>query len=138
MRILYEQRALAKSRDGILGIEARTAEPLGPVPERTSGDGERDLHGEAHAGARGLHAGPRKEGQVRSRASFGVGIEKVVGVGGVLIDAALDEAHPHDAGVELDVLLRVTRDAGDMVKTGNAFHELRGQGSGVRGRSESL
>ena len=35
----------------------------------------------------------------------GVGVEQVISTGIVLVDAALDEPHPEDARVEVEVLL---------------------------------
>jgi hypothetical protein len=55
-----------------------------------------------------------------------VGIEKVVGAGVILIHAALDEAHPEDAGVEIEVLLRRTGDGRDMMKSSNGLHRASG------------
>jgi hypothetical protein len=46
---------------------------------------------------------------------LGVGVEEVVGVRSVLIDAALDQAKPQDAVVEVEVLLGVPGDSRDVV-----------------------
>ena len=40
---------------------------------------------------------------------FGVGVEKMVGAGIVLVDALFDETHPEDAGVEIEILLSRAR-----------------------------
>ena len=54
--------------------------------------------------------------------SLGVGVEEVIGAGIVLVDAALDEAHAEDAGVEIEVFLRRAGDGGDVVKTVDGMH----------------
>ena len=74
--------------------------------------------------------------------AFGVRIEEVIGARVVLIDALLDQSHPEDAAVEVEVLLRGTGDGGDVVQAVDGSHlvildrvrahgsRLRAQGSG--------
>ena len=51
-----------------------------------------------------------------------VGVEQVIGAGIVLVDALLDQPHPEDAGIEIEVLLCRSRDGGDVVQPADAFH----------------
>ena len=53
---------------------------------------------------------------------FGVGVEEMVGAGVVLVDAALDEAHPEDAGVEVEVFLGGARYRRDVMKAFDLAH----------------
>ena len=54
--------------------------------------------------------------------AFGVGVEEVIGAGVVLVDAFLDQAHPEDAAVEVEILLRRAGDRGDVVEPVDAAH----------------
>jgi hypothetical protein len=54
--------------------------------------------------------------------AFGVGVEKVVGAGIVLVHASLDQAHPEHARVEIQVLLGRPGNGRDMMKSLNVFH----------------
>ena len=54
--------------------------------------------------------------------AVGVGVEEMVGAGIVLVDAALDEPHAEDAGVEVEILLRRSRDRGDVVDAVDPVH----------------
>jgi hypothetical protein len=58
--------------------------------------------------------------------AFRVGVEKVVGAGIILVHAALDEAHPEHAGIEIEVLLRRAGDGGDMMKSSDGLHRASG------------
>jgi len=51
-----------------------------------------------------------------------VGVEEMVGGRIVLIDAALHEAHTQDAGVEVEILLRGTRDRRNVMDAVDALH----------------
>ncbi len=54
--------------------------------------------------------------------AVGVGVEQMVGGGIVLVDAALDQPHAEDAGIEVEVFLRRTRDRGDVVDAVDPVH----------------
>jgi hypothetical protein len=54
---------------------------------------------------------------------FRVGVEEMVRVWGVLIDTPLHQPHAEHASVEVEILLRVARDGGDVVQTGDVGHE---------------
>jgi hypothetical protein len=88
--------------------DAVAFEPGPPPAEAAGGHFEGDFDGEAVAHPRRRHVRPRKERQVRPRVSFGVCVEEMVGAGIVLVDAPFDEAHPQDAGVEVEVFLSGT------------------------------
>ena len=53
---------------------------------------------------------------------FGVGVEKMVRGRIVLVDAAFDEAHAEDAGVEIEILLRRTGNRRDVMNPVDALH----------------
>ena len=142
VRIDERQRALTESR--LDGIHARAVllEARAPVLEAARRHFERDLDRKSIADARRRHLCPRKERQIRARVAFGVGIEEVVGARVVLIDALLDQSHPEDAAVEVEVLLRGSGDGGDVVQAVDGSHlvildraqrlsaQARAQGSG--------
>ena len=54
--------------------------------------------------------------------SVRVGIEEMVRAGVVLVDALLHEAHAEQPGVEVEVLLRVAADRGDVMNAGDVGH----------------
>ena len=58
--------------------------------------------------------------------ALGVRVEEVIRAGIVLVDAALDEPHPEDSGVKVEVLLRRTGDGRDVVQAVNAMRRRRG------------
>ena len=67
--------------------------------------------------------------------AFRVGIEEVIRARVVLIDALLDQSHPEDAAVEVEVLLRGPGDGGDVVQAVDGSHvrDFRsGQGSRLK------
>ena len=63
---------------------------------------------------------PREEGEVGAGRAHAVGVEEVIGAGVVLVDAALHQAQAEDAHVEVQILLRVTGDGGDVM---DAVHD---------------
>jgi hypothetical protein len=54
--------------------------------------------------------------------SLGVGVEEVIRPRVVLVDAALDQPHAKDAGVEVEILLRRAGDGRDVVEAVDAAH----------------
>ncbi|CAN5201180.1 hypothetical protein BH20GEM2_BH20GEM2_09100 [soil metagenome] len=58
---------------------------------------------------------PGEKGQIRAGRPGAVGVEEMIGVGGILVDRALHEAHSQHAGVEVEVLLRIAGDHGDVM-----------------------
>ncbi len=79
------------------------------------------------AGQRRRQLLPREKRQVAAGRADGVGIEQVVGPGIVLVDGLLDQAHAEHAGVEVDVLLRLAGDCGDVM---DAVHGTHGRSIG--------
>ena len=75
-----------------------------------------------------------KNVEIRAGMSFRVGIKEVVGLRVVLIDAFLDQTHPEDAAVEIEILLRGAGDGGDVVQAVHGSHMviITAQGSGSR------
>ncbi len=57
--------------------------------------------------------------------SFGIGVEQMIRPGIILIDALLHQAHPEHAGIEIKVLLRRTRNGGDVMEAADSFHARR-------------
>jgi hypothetical protein len=47
-----------------------------------------------------------------------IGVEEVIRARRILIHAFLDQPHPEQAGVEVDVLLRIAGDARDVMESG--------------------
>ena len=50
---------------------------------------------------------------------FRVGVEKMVGAGIILVDALLNQPHPEDAGVEIEIFLSRPGDRSDVMKSGD-------------------
>jgi hypothetical protein len=90
---------------------------IDPVGKAAVWDRQRDLGAEAVSFAGRGQMRPWKERQIRARTPFCVGIEEVIGAGIVLVDAFLDQPHPENASVEIEVLLRRPGDRGDVVET---------------------
>src|SRR4029077_18057655 len=99
-----------------LGLDPLGSEPLGPEVERLRrGDPPRDGVDHPVAGASGRRAGVLEEGQIGAGVALFVGEEQVVDGGIVLVDRLFHQAESHDPGVEVDVLLGVAGDRGDVV-----------------------
>ena len=106
----------AQARPGALGLDAVGAEPLGPEVERLVGaDPPDDAVHVSRPGAPVGHAGELEEGQIGAGAALLVGEEEVVDGRVVLVDRFLDQAQSQHPGVEVDVLLRVGGNRGDVV-----------------------
>ena len=126
VRIDEWQDLLAESRLERLQRRRVLLQPRAPVVEAARRNLERHFGREAVAKARRRHLRPRKKGEVRPWMSLGVGVEEVVRAGIVLIHALLDEPHAEDAGVEVEILLRRSRDRCDVMQSVDASHaELR-------------
>ena len=102
--------------------DAVCLEPGAPPVEAAGRHLEADLHRQTVAEPRRRHVGPREERQVRPGVAFGVRVEEVIGAGIVLVDAALDEAHPEDAGVEVEVFLGGPGYRRDVVQPFDSIH----------------
>src|SRR5262249_37494068 len=74
--------------------------------------GDRDLAGPLTAAP---GAGPGGEGQDGAGSANLIAKVEVVGLGVVEVDGAFDQAETEDAGVEVQVVLRVAGDGGDVV-----------------------
>ena len=108
--------SIAPTRGAVAG------QPRAPPVQGVGGHGERHLGREPVAVARRRHVRPGEERQVGAGVPFGVRVEQVVGAGIVLVDAPLDQAHAEDAGVEVEVLLRRSRDRRDVMQSVDAAH----------------
>ncbi len=117
-------------------------EASSPILEAVPRHLQPDLDREPVAEARRSHLRPGEEGQIRPGMSFRVRIKEVVGPGVVLIDTLLDQTHPEDAAVEVEVLLRGPGDGGDVVQSVHAVHVVildqgRAQGSAAQGSRQN-
>ncbi len=99
-----------------LGLDALSAQPLGPEVERLrrrDPPGDRVDHPVAGAAWRG--AGVLEEGQVGTGVALLVGEEEVVDGRIVLVDRLLHQPQAQHAGIEVDVLLGFAGDRSDVV-----------------------
>ena len=90
-----------------------------PRPTEESLAAEHAQAGLAHrarADPGGADPRPIEEGQVRSRAANGVGVEEVIGGNVVLVDGLFHQAHAELTGVEIEVSLGVGGDRRDVVQ----------------------
>src|SRR6185437_8428934 len=94
---------------------AMLGEPCLPVLETPGWNRQRDLDAEPDAEPACRRIPEGKKRQIRTRMSVRVGVEQMVRGGIVLIDALLHEAHAEHAGVEVEILLRVAADRGDVM-----------------------
>ncbi len=135
VRIDDRQDALAEPRlDGGDG-GAVAGQPRGPPVQGARRYGERHLGGESVSVAGGRHVGPREERQIGAGVALGVRVEEVERAGIVLVDAALDEAHAEDAGVEVEVLLGRPGDRRHVMQTVDRAHTRQAIRSGSRSGS---
>jgi len=96
----------------------------GPVVQTAERDSERHFHRKTTSRFRGGHLGPREKRYVGSRMPIAVGVKEVVRARRILVDALLHETHAEDAGIEIDVFLRIAGDAGHMMKSADFRHYL--------------
>ena len=78
--------------------------------------------------------------KVRSVPAMGepVGVKQMIGTRHILVDRLLDQSHPHDARVEVEVLLSIARDHRDVMQAGNGVIEWpRGTSPFRRARVQS-
>jgi hypothetical protein len=91
-------------------------EALLPEVERLGrGDAPADAVDHSRARPAAGRSGELEERQVRAGIALLVGVEEVVDGGLVLVDRLLHEAQTHQAGVEVDVALRLRGDRRDVV-----------------------
>src|SRR5262249_42231061 len=111
--VCVDERQTAIAEPGLdrADLHAVLLEPGAPVVEASCWYFQARFHCEAVPEAWFIaRGGPGKKRQVRAGAAFGVRVEQVVGPGIVLVDRSLHQVHAQDAGVEIHVLLRRTRD----------------------------
>ena len=94
-------------------------EALLPVGDGVCGDGEGGVGDFSGAGEAAAGVGPGEEGHDGAWGAGVVAEVEVVGAGVVEVDGALDEAEAEDLGVEVEVLLGVGGDGGDVVEAGD-------------------
>jgi len=114
--IHQRQRAASKAHVNRFLPCAVSREPFAPELEAGGRNGQGDLDAEAVAHSRRRHVRPGKEGQVRPRVAFTVGVKQVIGARVVLVDALLDQTHAEDASIEIQVLLSGAGDGRDVVE----------------------
>ncbi len=122
MRIDHRKHRVAEAVLDRARLHAVPLEPRLPPREAVCRYLERHFDGEAVPDARGRHLRPWKERQISARVPFRVGVEEMIRAGIVLIDAALDQPHAEDAGIEVEILLRRTGNRGDVVNTSDGVH----------------
>ena len=123
--------ALGVGEDQAVALAPRlgplVGEPLLPEVERlVRADPPDDPVHVAGAGAAGRHARELEEGEVGAGAALLVGVEEVVDGRLVLVDGFLDQSQSEDAGVEVDVVLRVRGDRRDVVDSLKIHRSLPG------------
>jgi hypothetical protein len=122
VRIADGQRAVTEASFNGFELRSIAFQPRGPEPQAVERHLEADFDRQAVADARRRHVRPRKEREIGARTPLRVRVEQVIRAGIVLIDALLDQPHAQHAGVEVQVLLRGTRDRGDVMKPVDAPH----------------
>src|SRR2546422_6071547 len=101
----------------------RSHQPLDPEAQCARQDGERRDGDLARPLAPGSRAGPREEGHDASRIADLVAEVEMVGLRIVEIHGALHQPEAEQPHVEVEVLLRVTRDRGDVMDAEDARHD---------------
>jgi hypothetical protein len=100
---------------GMLEVDVMLDESLDPEPDRARKNRESGYTDLPIALSSPAGAGPGKEGEYRPRISGAV--TKIEMVCGWIVEVhrALDEPKAEHAGVEVEILLRIARDRGDVV-----------------------
>lgn len=108
--------------DGGFEIDAKALEACGPEIE--GGAGNRETGGIEHAFTVSTadEALVGEEGEDTAGIAVLVAVVEVVYFGGVEIDSLFDETHAEDACIEIDIVLSVAADGGNVMDAGN---ELR-------------
>jgi hypothetical protein len=119
VRVAEGEDALAAADFVLAELRAVIGETLAPVLEASLGNRERDLDAESGPDAAGRGKSERKEREVGSGMTVGVGVEEVVRARVVLVHALLHEPHAEHAGVEVQVLLGVAGDRRDVMDAGD-------------------
>jgi hypothetical protein len=107
------------SRNGLIELDALLDQPLDPEANRAGQDRE-GCHGNLTAtlpSATGIW--PRKKSEDASRTPLLVPEVEVIRSGIVEVYRTLDEPQAKNAGVEIEIPLRVTGYGGDMMNTGS-------------------
>ena len=115
---------LAEAFDGADDVETDGGEARAPVVESADADLEGGGDGLAGAGAAFADVRPRKEGKDGAGGAVSIAVIEVVGAGIVEVDGLFDEAEAEYAAVEVDILLRIAGDGGDVVNSGDLHSVL--------------
>jgi hypothetical protein len=98
---------------------------LEPEAGRRRGGGERRHRRLPRAGAAAPRPGPGKEREQAPGRSVLVAEIEMIGLRIVEVDGALDQPEAQDAGVEIEVALRIAGDRGDVVDAQHPRHVVR-------------
>src|SRR6478672_11268911 len=104
MRVTDRQRGLAKTRLNRTDGYGMLLQTFVPEIQAAGGNCQGNFAAQTVTFAARRHLCPREKGEVRSGMTLGVGIEKMIGAGIVLVDALLHEPHSKNAGIEIEVL----------------------------------
>ena len=121
MRIGKREDAPSEARVGLGDRRAVLLQALGPEAKASLRHFEAHLHREPVTGTRRRHLRPWEEREIGAGVAVGVSVEQVIRAGIVLVDAALDEPHAEDARVEVEILLRPSRDGRDVMQPVDAI-----------------
>src|SRR5450432_788626 len=109
--LLIETRGRARDRYTISG------QTLNPIIECGGGDRERDIHNLTCPSVPFGCIRPGKERDDGAGCSNFIAIIEMIGAGIIKVDGLLDEALSQNTGIKIDILLGVSHDSGEMVKT---------------------
>jgi hypothetical protein len=119
VRIGQYDRPITATNLRRLDLCAVLSEPVVPVVMASGGNRQRDLDAQSDAQPARRRMTEREEREISSRVAVGVGVEEMVRVRRVLVDALLDQTHPEQPSIELEILLRVAADRRDVVNAGD-------------------
>ena len=119
VRIGKGEQTLAEARPRLGRLHPMSREPLGPILEAAGRNSQRHLDGESDSGLAWGHVRPGEERQVGAGMRRTIGVEEMVGPRHVLVDGLLDQPHAQDSNVEVQILLRVAGDDGDVMQAGD-------------------
>src|ERR1017187_6224626 len=125
VRVSKANEAFSEAINHRLQFHTFFLQPLGPIVDCAHGNskrGDRDLR---WSDSTAIRAGPGKESHDRSRTPQFVAVVEVIAPGIIKIHRQFHEPQAQHAAIEVDVLLRISGDGGDMMETRDRF--LRGR-----------
>ena len=120
--IAERQSRLAETRLERTDVDAMSLQPFAPEIQAAGRNCQRNFAAQSVTFAARRHLRPGEKSQVRARVTFRIRIEKMVGPGIILVHTFFHEAHPENARIKIQVLLRRPGDGSDVMESVDRVH----------------